>query len=118
MTSPSPSRDDDRNDDRRPCPVCTRRFTPAGRQTYCTPACRQKAYRTRTTNSEVRLATPPPPARARREVTIYQCPLCEQILLGEQWCPDCQRPCRRIGLGGACPHCSEPVTIDELLDNR
>jgi len=116
MTSQGPSRDDDRDDPRRSCPSCSQPFTPAGRQTYCTPACRQKAYRTRATTSQIEAATPPPPPRGRREVTIYQCPHCEEVFLGEQWCPDCQRPCRRLGLGGACPHCSEPVTINELLD--
>jgi len=40
---------------------------------------------------------------------------CETRYLGEQWCPDCVRPCRRIGVGGLCPHCDEPVAIPDLL---
>jgi len=31
----------------RPCAHCHRRFTPRGRQQYCGPACRQRAYRQR-----------------------------------------------------------------------
>ena len=113
------ARDDDRDDDRddaRRCPSCLRPFTRHGRQTYCTPACRQKAYRQRNITSEIHTATPTPPRRHRRNVSDYQCPDCDQILLGEQWCPDCQRPCNRLGLGGSCPHCAEPVTVDQLLD--
>jgi hypothetical protein len=36
---------------------------------------------------------------------------CEQRYLGEQWCVGCVRPCRRVGVGGLCPHCDEPVAI-------
>jgi len=116
MTGRTASRDDDRDDTSRPCPSCSQPFTRTGRQTYCTPACRQKAYRTRIIASELAHTPPPPPQRRRREITIYQCPNCEEVFLGEQWCPDCQRPCRRLGLGGTCPHCTEPVTVDQLLD--
>ncbi len=49
-------------------------------------------------------------------MSVYQCPECEQVFLGEQRCPDCQRPCQRLGLGGSCPHCAEPVTVDQLLE--
>ena len=35
--------------------------------------------------------------------------------LGQQRCPDCHRFCRRLGPGGACPHCDEPVTFVDLL---
>ena len=114
MSPHHPWRDDDRDDPR--CPSCGRSFTRQGRQTYCTTACRQRAYRQRTIISDVKAATPAPPPRHRRDVSVYQCSDCDQVLLGEQWCPDCQRPCHRLGLGGNCPHCSEPVTIDQLLD--
>jgi len=56
-----------------------------------------------------------PAARPRRDHTIYECPACEQRLLGEQRCPDCHAFCRRLGLGGLCPHCDDPVTLAELL---
>ena len=46
---------------------------------------------------------------------VYGCPICEQRYLGERRCPDCNRFCRKLGLGGTCPHCDEPVLIAELL---
>src|ERR1035437_5832043 len=33
---------------------------------------------------------------------IYQCSECETRYLAEQWCPDCARPCQRLGPGGIC----------------
>jgi predicted amidophosphoribosyltransferase len=32
-------------------------------------------------------------------------------------CPDCQRFTRRLGQGGTCPHCDEPVLFDELTED-
>ena len=29
---------------------------------------------------------------------------------------ECVRPCRRVGVGGLCPHCDEPVAIPDLLE--
>ncbi len=123
MTPDTASRDDERDDTstdradtlRRCCPSCSALSSPSGRQVYCTPACRQKAYRDRSTTSDLHSLVPTPPRRSRREVTVYQCPDCDQPYLGEQWCPDCQRPCLRLGYGGNCPHCDEPVSIDQLL---
>ena len=48
-----------------------------------------------------------------RFAVIYQCRDCEQRFLDEQRCPDCQLFCR-IDLGGTCPHCDEPVAINDL----
>jgi hypothetical protein len=42
-----PSRNDVRNDNPFTCPVCATPFTPIRRQRYCTPACRQAAWRAR-----------------------------------------------------------------------
>lgn len=28
------------------------------------------------------------------------------------------RPCTRIGLGGPCPHCDEPIAITDLLNTE
>ena len=112
MTTPAqtPSRDDTATIT---CPVCQSSFTPAGRQRYCTTACRKTAWRRRHQNPA---ASPPvPAARPRREFTIYECPGCGQRLLGEQRCPDCGIFARRAGPGGPCPHCGEPVTITDLL---
>jgi len=52
------------------------------------------------------------PAKA---TTVYECDSCAQRYLGEQRCPDCNTWCRRIGPGGSCPHCDEPVAIDDIL---
>jgi len=100
------------------CPVCGLGFTRVRRQAYCSPGCRQSAWRTRQTHQATTTASAVtvPARRFRRDVTVYTCTECEQRYLGQQWCPDCQRPCTRDGLGGHCPHCEEPVTIDELLN--
>ena len=124
MSPTTPSRDDTRDDHCHPqddlarsrCPSCSKAFTPTGRQIYCTPACRQRAYRQRSITTDTQAAMQAPPARGRRDLTIYQCSECDEVFLGQQWCPDCQRPCRRLGLGGACPHCDELVTVDQLVD--
>lgn len=96
-----------------PCRACGYTLPPAGRRRYCSDACRQRAYRRRH-------GTPPappalPPRRSARTDTVYQCPSCELRLLEEQRCPDCHVFCRRIGPGGPCPHCEEPVAINDLL---
>ena len=98
------------------CPVCWTAFTRVGRQLYCTDACRKTAW-TRRHAATVHVAEPVvPPAVRRRDVTIYACPTCETRYFGEQWCHDCNQPCTRVGLGGLCPHCSEPVAITDLID--
>ncbi|MCC6226739.1 MAG: hypothetical protein IT195_10095 [Microthrixaceae bacterium] len=90
------------------CPVCGDPFAVAGRRRYCSNACRQAAWR-------LRRATPPQPAsRLPKSVIVYQCPNCETRYLGEQHCPDCNTFCRRLGPGGPCPHCDEPITITDL----
>jgi hypothetical protein len=106
----APSRNDDRNDSAA-CPACGQPLTPAGRRRWCSDACRQAAWRRR--HSPARRATElsPPP---NPQDTIYQCPHCEQRYLGQQRCEDCGTFCRRIGPGGPCPHCDEPVAIKDL----
>lgn len=96
------------------CPACGRRFTPTGRQTYCRSACRKTAYRRR--HQHPLAAVTVPTAQPRSEVTIYECPTCQQRLLGQQRCPDCATFARRIDFGGACPYCDEPVALTDLLD--
>jgi hypothetical protein len=93
-----------------PCPVCVRSFTPVGRQRVCSAACRQVAWRRRQ-------PTPLPalPSRPVRMATVYLCPSCETRFLGQQRCPDCGLFCRRVGPGGPCPHCDEPVALGDLL---
>ena len=94
------------------CPVCHHPFTPTGRRRYCSDPCRQTAWRRR--HQLTPPPPPPPPPGQRRAHTVYTCPECDTRYLGEQWCHDCNRPCRRAGTGGTCPHCDEPVTFHEL----
>ena len=92
------------------CAVCGTPFHPVGRQRFCKPACRQVAWRRRH-------PTPLPtlPSRSPRPSTVYECSECQARYLGEQYCADCGRFCRRIGPGGCCPVCDAPVAISDLL---
>ena len=93
------------------CPRCGRAFAPVGRQRFCSAACRQAVWRQRQPTP-----LPPLPTRTPRPATIYECPSCGTRYLGDQRCPECQQFCRRIGPGGPCPHCAEPVALADLLD--
>jgi len=93
-----------------PCPRCGRAFVPVGRQRFCSAACRQAAWRRGHASP-----LPPLPPRTPRPATVYECPACGTRYLGEQRCPECQQFCRRIGPGGRCPHCDEPVALADLL---
>jgi hypothetical protein len=113
----APSRNDIETTTAAVCPVCHTGFVPVRRQRYCSPACRQAAWRVRAAGAERKAAaTAVPTDGGRREHTVYACTDCEQRYLGQQWCDDCARPCIRLGLGGLCTSCEEPITIDELLD--
>lgn len=90
------------------CPVCRAPFVPAGRQVYCSTACRKRAFRRRHAAAAV------PAGTRRREHTVYECPDCGERRLGVQRCPDCGTFGRAAGLGGSCPHCGEPVTVADL----
>lgn len=113
-TAHTPSRNDNETIT---CAACGTTVPRTGRRRYCTPACRQAAWRRRTTTTTTEPSPPLPPARSRRDHTIYQCTDCDTRYLGEQWCPDCTRPCRRLGPGGHC-NCGELLTVEELLSNR
>jgi hypothetical protein len=47
--------------------------------------------------------------------TVYECPSCEQRFLLVRRCPDCNLMCRKLGLGGTCPHCDEITLVAELI---
>ena len=94
-------------------PACGVAFVAAGRQLWCSNACRSAGYRRRR-----KLATPPvvllvsPP---RRSFTVYQCDSCDIRHLGQQRCDSCGSFMRRLGYGGLCPCCDEPVAATELV---
>jgi hypothetical protein len=111
INPPTPSRDDPGTTR---CPVCQRSFAPIGRQTYCSTACRKTAFRRR--HQQPAAAVTVPAGQPRRPITIYECPDCGERLLGEQRCDSCHTFTRRVGVGGACPHCLEPVAITDLID--
>lgn len=93
------------------CPICGSRFTPSGRRRFCSDACRAAAYRRRR-NAGGALTVPL--ARPRRPFTVYECQDCG-TRVGEQRCGDCSTFMRKIGIGGECPCCNEPVAISELV---
>ena len=111
---PSPSAD-------RRCSFCQVERVSA-RARYCSDACKQHAYRLR----QPSLAPPALDAvtadlRRRQALlahTIYECPSCETRYLAERRCPDCHLFCRRLGLGGPCPHCDDLVLVAEILDRE
>lgn len=112
--SESPPRDDvETTTRRRRCPVVAAWFVPVHRQRYDTNACRQVAYRRRR-GEDPADAAPPPVAGPRRTSTVYECGECSTRYLGQQWCPECNQPCRRVGPGGSCPACEEPVALADL----
>ena len=92
------------------CMVCGRAFPRSGRRLFCSGTCRQTAWRRRH-------PTPLPsvPLRTLRHRTVYQCQECDNRYLGEQYCSECGRFCRRVGVGGLCPACDEPVAVSDLL---
>ncbi len=96
------------------CGICGDPLRPRA-QRWCSDACRQAAWRRR----HAQPSSPPvklPHNRPRRDHTVYECPECDTRLVGVQRCEDCATFMRRLGPGGTCPHCDEPITIDEILD--
>ena len=95
------------------CPLCNQSFTPNGRQRYCTNACKAAAYRRRHHHQPT---TEIPAKQPRRPITIYECATCGARALGQQRCDDCHTFMTRVGYGGHCPSCDEPIAINELLN--
>jgi hypothetical protein len=95
------------------CPICQHTFTPVGRQKFCSDACRAAAYRRRRDAARPPLTIPK--AHPRRPITVYECDSCGNRSVGDQRCPDCATFMRKIGLGGECPSCGEPIAATELL---
>jgi hypothetical protein len=106
-------------DPNRRCPTCAGPL-PDTRARYCSVGCKQRAYRLRqvpVTPADLDALTAD--LRRRRALaahTIYECPTCGARFLGEQRCAECNRFCRALGPGGACPGCDEPILLADLLD--
>jgi hypothetical protein len=98
------------------CPVCQRPFTPQGKRRWCSEGCRVAAWRRRRQQAGPTITLPP--ARPRRPITVYQCDSCGTRAVGQQRCDECGTFMHKIGLGGPCPHCDEPVAVTELLDQE
>lgn len=97
------------------CPVCGASFHRVRRQRFCCDNCRKTAW-ARAHGPGRAQAQPVLPPGLRRANTLYICQSCETVYHGQQWCDDCARPCARIGSGGSCPHCDEPVAVADLID--
>ena len=125
MADPTPPRHDDITTTSPPtspprplCPICWTPFTRVRRQRYCSDNCRKTAWARRHAAAATTITEPAPPPRRQRDVTVYACPSCDQRYHGQQWCPHCNQPRTRIGLGGLCPHRDEPVAVTDLLDQH
>ena len=97
------------------CLICAAPLPGRADRRYCSPACRQAAHRRRS-NPPTPIPTKALTGRTRLQHSVYEGDDCGQRLAGQQWCPDCSRPCRRLGDGGECPNCGDPITITELIE--
>ena len=112
MTANIPWRDDDAT---MICPVDGTAFAASGRRRYCSDRCRRTAWARRRQSPPTPVVIPAPPG-PRRPVTVYECDACGTRALGHQRCEECGAFTRRVGLGGLCPCCDEPVAAAELID--
>ena len=99
--------------------MCERTFPVQGRGMYCGPTCRQRAFRLRRRQANQptlsHLTEKLRQAHHLSQQTVYECTLCSGRFLGERRCCDCNRTCRKLGLGGECSSCAEILTIADLL---
>ena len=84
---------------------------PAGNATAQTGAARPRSGAATRTSPARPPSRPHGPAANKPSTNA---PTATSACLGEQRCPDCATFARRIGPGGPCPHCDEPVAITDL----
>ena len=72
------------------CAACGAPLPADRSRRFCSPACRQAAFRRR--HQSAAAETPLQPRRSRLQGTVYQCPDCETRYLAEQCCPNCSTP--------------------------
>jgi len=111
VTEDTPSGDDGAT---MTCPVCQSFFAASGRKRFCSDACRRLAWK-RQHQAPLAPIVVPPPGQLRRPLTVYECAACGARAVGEQRCSDCGTFMARVGLGGQCPHCDEPVAVADLI---
>jgi rubrerythrin len=103
----------------RTCLACTRPPASA-RARYCSPACRQRAFRLRCVQVQIiddrRLRAELRRRGALVAHTVYECGQCGEQLIGERRCPSCNVFCRALGLGGRCAECEQPILLADLLE--
>jgi len=107
------SRDDPFAPQDRECPICGRQYS-SRRARYCSGACRMKALRRRRYHAALAPTTPTPTSLPEWK-PIYECALCKRRMLGDHRCSACNRFGQRLGLGGLCPHCDQPVLLTDLV---
>lgn len=96
------------------CPVCQSFFAPSGRRRFCSDACRRLAWKRQHQTSPAPVVVAPL-GEPRRPFTVYECGACGARAVGEQRCEDCGTFMARVGLGGHCPACDEPVAVADLI---
>ena len=97
------------------CPACDRPMPAARARTWCSPRCRQAAYRAR--HRATGPVLPPLPATGSRTARgVYECPGCGERLAGQRRCEACNLFARRLDEGGCCPSCGDVITVHELLN--
>lgn len=103
----------------RRCPVCGLPIPTHGRTVYCSRACQQRAFRLRHAKDHAALQQTWTLELTRRAAllrqTVYECPQCEQRLLQDRRCPDCNLMCKKVGIGGCCPSCDEVLLVADLI---
>jgi hypothetical protein len=95
------------------CPICGLAFAASRRKTYCSDACRSAAFRRRRDAQSPVVVVPDP--QPRRLLSVYECDDCGVRALGAKYCEDCRTFMRSVGVGGCCPTCDEPISVQELL---
>jgi hypothetical protein len=91
------------------CAYCRSSFVSQGRQRYCSTLCRQSAWR------RLHAAPVAPLVIAAKATTVYECDGCGNRYLGTQRCEDCNTFARKVGPGGCCPYCDEPVALADII---
>lgn len=103
----------------RTCPACGTAVGTSARARYCSRACQQRAYRLRqgpvAADVLVALTAQLRARGALVDQTVYECPECATRFVGVRRCDECNKMCRKLGLGGLCLHCDEVVLVTELL---